>query len=277
MHLLFEEAAGADMETHHARSRRSWSSPGDLIDVSQYRVELVWPKAVTYDSAARLVRLAKEQNDSLEIRGEPIGIADDVYFPADEAAAAAPTGVADDARGAPDEAAAAALDEAAAPETKRRRILGKRVSVSPTSASHVVPRADDAEAASATGPAIAYHAEIGAAPADDAQPATRRRWKSTPTLAEAASAPVMWPSSLLFLKSENICRRFRTESRRFEDVMDKYEVTWRSCARCRESGGGDQTASVWNPFRTSEKRRLGRRKSTTSMSFTMWGWLGNVT
>ena len=88
-------------------------------------------------------------------------IADDVYFPADEAAAAAPTGVADDARGAPDEAAAAALDEAAAPETKRRRILGKRVSVSPTSASHVVPRADDAEAASATGPAIVYHAEMG--------------------------------------------------------------------------------------------------------------------
>ena len=187
-------------------------------------------------------------------------IADDVYFPADEAAAAAPTGVADDARGAPDEAAAAALDEAAAPETKRRRILGKRVSVSPTSASHVVPRADDAEAASATGPAIAYHAEIGAAPADDAQPATRRRWKSTPTLAEAASAPEMWPSSLLFLKSENMCRRFRTESRRFEDVMDKDEVAWdnplgrgpirngvwRNCARCRESGGGDQTVTVWN-------------------------------
>ena len=152
--------------------------------------------------------------------GEPIGIAEDVYFPADEAAAAAPTGVVDDARWAPDEAAAAALDEAAAPETKRRRILGKRVSVSPTSASHVVPRADDAEAASATGPAIAYHAEMGAAPADDAQPATRRRWKSTPTLAEAASAPDMGPSSLLFLKSENMRRWFRTESRRFEDILD---------------------------------------------------------
>ena len=87
-------------------------------------------------------------------------IADDVYFPTDEAAAAAPTGVADDARGTPDEAAAAALDEAAAPETKRLRILGKRVSASPASPSHVVPRADDAEAASATGPATAYHAEI---------------------------------------------------------------------------------------------------------------------
>ena len=65
----------------------------------------------------------------------------------DEAAAVAPTGVADDARGAPDEAAAAALDEAAAPETKRRRVVSKRVSVCHTSASHVVPRADDAEAA----------------------------------------------------------------------------------------------------------------------------------
>ena len=129
-----------------------------------------------------------------------------------------PHGVADDARGAPDEAAAAALDEAAAPETKRRRILGKRVSVSPTSASHVVPRADDAEAASATGPAIAYHAEMGAAPADDAQPATRRRWKSTPTLAEAATAPEMWPSSSL--SSENFCRS------RFEDAVGDYELAW---------------------------------------------------
>ncbi len=65
-----------------------------------------------------VVRLATRQNASLETM-----IADDVYFPADEAAAAAPTGVADDARGAPDEAAAAALDEAAAPETKRRRAV----------------------------------------------------------------------------------------------------------------------------------------------------------
>ena len=153
-------------------------------------------------------------------------MAEDVYVPADEAAAAAPTGVADDARGAPEEAAAAALDEVAAPETKRRRILDKRVSVSPTSASHVVPRADDAEAASATGPAFAYHAEIGAAPADDAQPATRRRRTSPPELAEAASGLEMWPSSLLFLTSENICRRFRTESRRFEDALDNYEVAW---------------------------------------------------
>ena len=52
---------------------------------------------------------------------------------------------------------------------------------------------------------------------------------------------------------------------------------WRNCARCRESGGGDQTVPVWSPFRTREQRRLGRRASSTSMSFTMWGWLGNVT
>ena len=201
-------------------------------------------------------------------------IAADVYFPTDEAAAAAPTGVADDARGAPDEAAAAALDEAAAPETKRRRILGKRVSVSPTSASHVVPRADDAEAASATGPAIAYHAEIGAAPADDAQPATRRRWESTPTLEEAASAPEMWPSSLLFLKSENMCRRFRTESRRFEGAMVKYEVTWANPLGSGTFGtvyGGvargvvNQAVAIkllqsGTRSEQAKKRRLGRRK-----------------
>ncbi len=111
--------------------------------VSKYVVELAWQHAVTWDSPTRLVRLATDQNASFETIGGPLGIADDVYVAADEVAAAAPTGVADDARGAPDEAAAAALDEAAAPETKRRRIRGRR------SASHVVPRADDAEAASA--------------------------------------------------------------------------------------------------------------------------------
>ena len=41
-----------------------------------------------------VVRLATRKSASLETM-----IADDVYFPADEAAAAAPTGVADDARG----------------------------------------------------------------------------------------------------------------------------------------------------------------------------------
>ena len=196
-------------------------------------------------------------------------IADDVYFPTDEAAAAAPTGVADDARGTPDEAAAAALDEAAAPETKRLRILGKRVSVSPASPSHVVPRADDAEAASATGPAIAYHAEIGAAPADDAQPATRRRWKSTPTLAEAASAPEMWPFQLTVLEvGEHLSqvpnrgpslRRCYGQGRSGlgESVGQRplRNGLWRSCARCRDSGGGDQNVPVWNPFRASEKCR----------------------
>ena len=126
-----------------------------------------------------------------------------------------PQGVADDARGARDEVAAAALGEAAAPETKRRRILGRRVSA----ASHVVPRADDAEAASATGPAIAYHAAFDAAPADDAQPASQRRWRSTPTLAEAESAAEMCPSSLLFLNSEHILRS------RFDE---EYEVAWGS-------------------------------------------------
>ena len=134
--------------------------------------------------------------------GKARGIADDVG----EAVAAAPTGVADDARGAPVGAATASLDEAAAPETKRRRVGSKGVSVCPTSASHVVPRADDAEAGSAAGPAIADHAVIGAAPADDAQPATQRRCTSGTPLAEAASAAEMLPSSLLFLKSEHICR-----------------------------------------------------------------------
>ena len=78
--------------------------------MSLYRVDLIWRTAVTYDSAARVISLAKEKQTSF---------ADDV----DEAAAAAPRGVADDARGAPNEVAVAALDEAVAPETKRRRVV----------------------------------------------------------------------------------------------------------------------------------------------------------
>ena len=183
--------------------------------MSQCKVDLVWPNAVTLDSPCRLIRLAKERTTSFEILGEPTGM-DDV----DEVAAAAPTGVADDARGAPDEVAAAALDEAVVPGTKRRRIVGKMASVCHTSASHVVPLADDAEAASAAGPAIAYHA--GAAPADDAQPATQRRCTSGTPLSEAAQ---FLPFVLLSLKSETICRMFQCDDS-FEQGMDKCDVAW---------------------------------------------------
>ena len=65
-------------------------------DVSLYRVDLVWRTAVTYDSAARVISLAKKKQTRFEIMGVPTGIADDVGA----VAAAAPTGVADDARGA---------------------------------------------------------------------------------------------------------------------------------------------------------------------------------
>ena len=140
--------------------------------------------------------------------GEPTGIADDVDFAADEAAAAAPTEVADDARGAPDKAAAS--------ESKRRRIVGKRHSAGHASASHVVPRGDDADAATATIPATVYCAENGAAPANNAQPAT-----VTP-LAEVASATQFMQSRWLFLKSEDMCRRVRL----VEADQVKYQVAW---------------------------------------------------
>ena len=145
-------------------------------DVSLHRVELAWPKAVSYDSAARLVRLAQEKDASLEILGEPTGIADEVNA-TDEAASAAPTGIADAARGALVEAAAAAPDDAAASESKRRRIVGKQ-----HSAGHALA-GDDAEAATAARLAPVYSAENGPAPADNAQPATGA------PLADAASAP----------------------------------------------------------------------------------------
>ena len=85
-------------------------------DVSQYRVELKWPKAVTYDGAYRFVRPARDKDRTLEIQGEPTGIAEQVAFAADEAASVALTGIADDARGALVEVAAAAPDDAAASE-----------------------------------------------------------------------------------------------------------------------------------------------------------------
>jgi hypothetical protein len=170
-------------------------------DVSQFVVELVWRNPVTCESPSKLVLLAAQQNASMAILGEPIGIAADVYLTADEVAAVAPTGIADDSRGAPDEAAPVALAEAAATHTKRKRIPGERDSP----ASHVVPRPDVTEIH-----AIAYHAEIWHVPADDAQPATQKRRKSTPTLAEAASAPEMLPS----------------ENNRFEDTTGKYELAW---------------------------------------------------
>ena len=42
-----------------------------LHDVSACRVDCVWPKAVTYDSAARLVNLAKGMDDSFDVLGLP--------------------------------------------------------------------------------------------------------------------------------------------------------------------------------------------------------------
>ena len=55
---------------------RSGQANVTFRDVALHRVELSWPKAVSYDSAAWLVRFAKEKDASLEIMGEPTGIAD---------------------------------------------------------------------------------------------------------------------------------------------------------------------------------------------------------
>jgi hypothetical protein len=47
-------------------------------DVSPCRVELVWPNPVTYDSPARLIRLAYTRDNSFEIVGDPTPIVDDL-------------------------------------------------------------------------------------------------------------------------------------------------------------------------------------------------------
>ena len=96
---------------------------------------------------------------------------------------------------------------------------GKRHSAGFTLASHLVSRGDDAEAATAVGPATVYSAENEAAQPDNAQPAT-----GTP-LAEPASASQCLHSRLLSLKSKNIDRRLRVDSR-FEDDLVEYQVAW---------------------------------------------------
>ena len=183
-------------------------------EVSQYRVELRWLQAdVTYDSPARLVRLASVKDASFEILGEPIGIADDVDIASIEAAAVAPTGVADDAREALVEAAAVAPVEAA----KRRRIVRKGLPLA---------YAALAESASDADPATANDTDATAAPTDAAQAATRRRGKSLTPLEETGSAPELLPHRLLSLKSEYICLcDFTVDS--YGELPKTYDVDWK--------------------------------------------------
>ena len=172
--------------------------------LSQNRVELRWLKAVTHDSAGRFVRLARLQNPSFAILGVPTGFDTDVVFAADDAAALAPTGVADDVRMAPVEAETAAPDKAAAPETPSRRIVGSMLSARPTSASHAVPLANDAEAAPA--------ADGKAAPA---------------AVAKVAAAAQLLLARLLASKAENICRKFLDAGSLQAQVPGrKYCVAW---------------------------------------------------
>ena len=178
-----------------------------FCDVSQYTVELKWPKAVTYIGAYRFVRLARDKDRTLPrlsiagIHTELTGISEQVDFAADEVDGSSLwTNLRTSFQFAePDDAAHAAPDDAAASESKRRCIVRKRPAAGPNSASHVFSRGDDAEAATAARPATVYSAENEAAPADNAQPAT-----GTP-LAEAASATGFLTSRLLF---SEIGRRF---------------------------------------------------------------------
>ena len=46
-------------------------------ELSNLKVRLVWPREVTFRSAAKLVKRAKEQNSSFEILGHPRRVEDD--------------------------------------------------------------------------------------------------------------------------------------------------------------------------------------------------------
>ena len=96
-------------------------------EVSKCRVEVVWLHPVTWDSAARLVRLARQQIASFEILGDPTGLADDVEMAADEAASA-PT----------------PANEAASAPTPAMVVSG--LSTRSASDSHGVPKDDEPDA-----------------------------------------------------------------------------------------------------------------------------------
>ena len=185
-------------------------------DVSTCRVELVWQTAVTYDSAARLVRLAQEKDSSFEILGVPRGIAEDADPAADDVAKTSDTGGADEASSAPVEAGAP--DEAGAPQTKKPRVaVWRRLRKKSAKPSHAVFPGDDADAAPAAGPETAPASRPEgqlAASAAAPQRATR-----------ATSAPQSLPCHLLSLKVETIIRRKR-HMRAIEYDVNKYEVDW---------------------------------------------------
>ena len=46
-----------------------------MEDVSDVRVDLVWPRAVTFDSAWRLCMQASQRDSNFEVLGQPQGIA----------------------------------------------------------------------------------------------------------------------------------------------------------------------------------------------------------
>ena len=60
-----------------------------LREISACRVDCVWPKRVTYQSAARLVTRAKEINASFEILGLPKPVTDEADISEGKAASAA--------------------------------------------------------------------------------------------------------------------------------------------------------------------------------------------
>ena len=107
-------------------------------EVSNCRVEVDWLRPVTCDSAARLVRLARQQNSSFEILGDPTGIDDDVDMAAHEAAPF--PNPADEAASAPTPA-----NEAASAPTPAMVVSG--LSTRSASDSHGVPKDDEPDAA----------------------------------------------------------------------------------------------------------------------------------
>ena len=158
-------------------------------DISECCLELRWMRAVTYDSAARIVSLSKKENPGLEIVGHPSGFTESQERPQSASDAAAPAESAPAPTGPGNDPAGAGPLEG-----KRRRLRMK-----------TTPRECGAGKIAST-----------SAPAPG---------QSDQSALAAASLPPPVPLRLMALKSEAAVAEFQGAGRRPEQ-SPKFAVQW---------------------------------------------------
>ena len=116
-----------------------------LREISACRVDCVWPKSVTYQSAARLVTLAKEINASFEILGLPKPVADEADISEGKAASA---GQVADSPGAQEKEKEEEEEEEGAEPDRKRPCLDTSEGAPPGKQAKETPAADNSQPAS---------------------------------------------------------------------------------------------------------------------------------